>query len=367
MTSRRPWVLLAAFLGGCSLFSDLGSLSGTEATPGSEDGGPGTTGDGAVAASDGGEPDAGSSRTRYVVVVGGRTSGSDALATTLLARILPDGSLGAWQPGPDLPEGRKRHGVHGVKGSVYVIGGFTVATPTESSVVLRAKLRADGTLEAFQPAAALPEQSSDVFPFDRDGRLFVVSPYFDAVYNATLLDDGIGGWKRQSGLGAQTVYGYTVRLDRRVFVFGHGARSLASEIDQDGMLKPWVPARGLPMEMSAYAGATVADATHVWMVGGFVPKPTGGGTLVADVAVSTVADDGSLGAWRTTEPSFPVRDAYGVVATDRHLYVLGGAVGGTPTAEVTYAAILTDGSLSPWKSTTPLPAPRLDPVYTVIE
>lgn len=88
-------------------------------------------------------------------VVGGRTSTSGAapgaLNATLVADILPNGTLGSWSSGPTLASGRYGLAVQAYNGYLYAIGGNNGSTIYSN--VYYTRINTDGSLNAWQSAA----------------------------------------------------------------------------------------------------------------------------------------------------------------------------------------------------------------------
>jgi hypothetical protein len=92
----------------------------------------------------------------------GNPAGQNApLWDVISAPILPNGDLGPWQVAGALDSAYATHGafVHG--GYVYVAGGVE-NNARFVGTVQRARLLADGTLGAFEPSAALPQARGHV-------------------------------------------------------------------------------------------------------------------------------------------------------------------------------------------------------------
>ncbi len=92
---------------------------------------------------------------------------------------------------------------------------------------------------------------------------------------------------------------------------------------------------------------------HIYVLGGFEP-----GLLTDRVDMSQVLSDGQLGPWVPTTPLSEPRAWTGAVATDSHLYAIGGTSCQTlvncTISTVEYAPILADGTVGDWQYTTAL-------------
>lgn len=121
----------------------------------------------------------------------------------------------------------------------------------------------------------------------------------------------------------------------------------------------WYTDSGLSSTRSSLGAA--AYNNHLYIIGGLTG--TGTGSAVNTVQTASINPSGTLGSWTSlTSLSSPVYGNDIQVYNDR-LYVIGGAasVGGTPTTNVYYNKINTDGSINSWQSTTSLSNARMQP------
>ena len=126
-------------------------------------------------------------------------------------------------------------------------------------------------------------------------------------------------------------------------------------LGSDAELRGWRPTRPLPAPL--YAHAAVAYERHVFVIGGDV-----GGNVQTDAVWSApVLNDGQLGTW-TSQPALSgLRASLVSVEANGYLYVLGGAneaVG--QVADVQYAHLGADGVVGPWRTAPALPSPRMN-------
>ena len=126
---------------------------------------------------------------------------------------------------------------------------------------------------------------------------------------------------------------------------------LTAEIGQ------WLPRRSLPQAVASMNSVIHNDTLYV--VGGRIKQPN---TVAATTAVyyAGIGPDGALGEWLQTtslpEPLF----GHAVVATDTHMYVLGGfrTDTGHPRSNVWRAAFQADGTLGAWEAMKNMPEAR---------
>lgn len=105
--------------------------------------------------------------------------------------------------------------------------------------------------------------------------------------------------------------------------------------------------------------AAVATETHLYVIGGM----DNADRYVAEVEYALIRPDGSLGPWQYTEPLSEPRFYLSAVAANGYLYAIGGANGergkdNVPSAVVEKARILPDGRLGPWQRENFLTTPR---------
>ena len=144
----------------------------------------------------------------HLVVAGGVTDfvTSREVASTFVAILNADGSLGAWSAGPDLPEPAMHHTCNVNASDIYCIGGRKDGNYT-TDLAVRTRLRPDGTLTPYQAVTPLPSTRGFHEAFIEKGALYVVSglrrdpPMADFQYltdalRAPLADDGsLGAWQ----------------------------------------------------------------------------------------------------------------------------------------------------------------------------
>lgn len=240
----------------------------------------------------------------------------DADAIDAVSPDAAEPQLGKWTMTTSLPADRDYNHPHSaaIGDTVYLIGGFDVATGTETAVV----------------------------------------------YRATATGPSLGPWTTTAPLPAPRALGDVVTVGSRIYVVGganlSGAQSTVyvAEPDGTGSIPSWSAATPLPEPRKAHAIASVAN--HIYVVGG---------ADTANVRQTTVfhalvQQTGGLGAWQETAPLPAIRANLGVVAVGNSLYAIGGDDdAGTPYDTVYVAAIdPATGELAPWTATTSLPAPR---------
>jgi hypothetical protein len=120
-------------------------------------------------------------------------------------------------------------------------------------------------------------------------------------------------------------------------------------------LGEWNSTTSFNMPRSAHT--SVAYQGYLYVIGG---QAFDGNTRYSDVQYAPINSDGSLGMWRNATPLDIGRRSHTSVVHNGFLYVIGGTPsGGGMLDRVQYAQINADGSLGPWKITTPFETGRL--------
>ena len=99
------------------------------------------------------------SAAAYLYAIGGIDAGGATLSTVLYSRVALDGSLGAWQTGPALPEALHSAAAMVYRGFLYVAGGANGQNQPTANVY-RAAVRLDGTLGGWEAVATLPKATA---------------------------------------------------------------------------------------------------------------------------------------------------------------------------------------------------------------
>lgn len=251
----------------------------------------------------------------FIYVLGG-VDGRNFLTSTEYAQIQPDGSLGKWRMGPNLPTERGFTSAVVHDGYIYVVGGGN--GPNGQHLLRsaeRARINADGSLSAWET-----EGTRTVMP-RRCTKLGLIN---DRIYSF----GGYGG----------------VLLDSVEF----------SPIDEDGHTGDWTIASET-MTLPRYVNSVKVVGGRAYVIGGHDEAK---GVGITDVEWTAPDDSGDMAGWQRTSPMQTGR--YGLASTAKHdrIYALGGLTGLEYLASVEVADVLPEGGLSAWRTTTPLTRPR---------
>lgn len=126
---------------------------------------------------------------------------------TEYARINPDGSLGAWQAGPQLNERHPGCAAAAIDGHVYVFGGGVHGYRTKT--VERAVINPDGSLGPWELDTPLPEYRSEMGIAVFANRIYLAGGHTSTfgrdhltsvMYSTVLLDHTLGPWTETESL-----------------------------------------------------------------------------------------------------------------------------------------------------------------------
>lgn len=300
----------------------------------------------------------------WLVVIGGnyKPAGKQEFVTTDLihaAKIGEDGTLGGWKVAGKAPLAVSSCTAAADGKQIYILDGiYEKEAEGAPRTVRRATLGDDGTLGGWENAGTLPigvrvlYSAADVskgalrafhvrLPNDGDAVSFVRAP---------IASDGANAWqdaKWLTGFRGHPQYAFA-ETPVGAFLYALGgyagpdkgnamlATGAGAKLDESGMPGAAFPVRDLPQPMGF--GEAVAVDRWLFLVGGKGSIfPTDAckscATARADVLAAPIADDGSLGEWKTVATMPQGRSAHTVVVSGDFLYVVGGAfdAGGVTT------------------------------------
>lgn len=166
---------------------------------------------------------------------------------TEYARINPDGSLGAWQAGPQLNERHPGCAAAAIDGHVYVFGGGVHGYRTKT--VERAVINPDGSLGPWELDTPLPEYRSEMGIAVFANRIYLAGGHTSTfgrdhltsvMYSTVLLDHTLGPWTETESLMQGTLRKDLSQLCHHVFATGssleieHSTANEPPTCDADG-------------------------------------------------------------------------------------------------------------------------------------
>lgn len=207
---------------------------------------------------------------------------------------------------------------------------YTVSNPTE--------LATKGYIDTVISALSVPKPVGDIY----------IKPVV-ASYTNHLRANG--------GALSKTTYAtlYTLLGDRYTITStpGNGRPwqlQYAFNTEQSTDITGWQTNGALPAP--AYVAQIVATANRVYVLGGISTSDT----RVSTVYTAPIQPDGTIGTWTTGTALPALLNPSHLVVTKSRVYLLGGYINITRTANVYYAAINTDGTLGTWTTGTAMPA-----------
>jgi len=253
-----------------------------------------------------------SSAGAFLWVLGGMDMGAGTIyQATLRSRLGDDGTPGAWEAGPMLPEPRAFHTLAVTDDRVYLLAGRDL--PGALTATWVADLRDDGSLSEWRTTQPIPDGRVHASAHAYGGRIYV-----------------IGG--TQAGNTASAV------------VF-------SAPIEEDGALGFWREEIELLPRGRSHHTSVLHDGS-IYVIGGFSGELLEG-VEENEILRGHIADDGTVEAWQTvgTIPEAPWTAS--AFERDGYVYVLGGGQGSNALARylarVRRAPFLSDGSIGEWE------------------
>jgi hypothetical protein len=291
-----------------------------------------------------------------IYIIGG-VDGKKFISSTEYAQIRQDGALGSWQPGHSLNEERgfMEAVVHG--DYVYVAGGgngpygHNLLRSTE-----RARILPDGTLGAWE------KEQKEMVVMRRCNKIITSENriYSFGGFGGTLLDsvefsefqpDGsLGEWKLDPE--AMTIPRYINSVKNKgdtFYVIGGHDRSRGvgvadvewSRPTSSGNLQKWQSTA--PMQQGRYALSSASYGDYLYAIGGI-----SGAEYLDSIELSRAWQDGALAPWQFTTPLDRPRANFSTIDLNGRLYIIGGANREGYLSSVIYANRNSAGDIGYW-------------------
>ncbi len=274
------------------------------------------------------------------------------------------GTTEVWTQTSSLPEPLETQAAAVNNGFLYVIGGLSDGTPTNS--VLYATINSDGTLGPFQETTPLPYTLYRYLcGVVNNGFIYAIGGVANgyttsSVVYAPIESDGtVGDWMYTTSLVEPLQLHGTVANKGYLYVMGGSTAPIAEPGDEtvavsyakfnpDGTLGPFTSTTELPV--ADYKTCPVADHGFIYLLGGETPKS------VSSVWYSSPTQDGSLGAWNAATPLPYTDSATAIVNSNGHIIMMGGDTTGMggDTSSVVGGKIVGRGTIE-WSLLPPLP------------
>lgn len=214
--------------------------------------------------------------------------------------------------------------------------GFDIENAGLLETVYRTKVTSDATLEEWRPKTSMDINPEEIVGVQGHGASIIQGRLYAIAGNLNRIPLCGDAPPQQTILSGRAIY---------------------SELGSDGRPEqPWTDTnQDFNPGVVFYGHAMVSDTIYV--IGGW------DGDVALNMAQKAVVQpDGSLDGWRRIQSIPRGLNKLYAVATSRALYVIGGMTSvGTasdfPRNEVYYAELTSDGSITSWRETTPLPHP----------
>jgi hypothetical protein len=273
----------------------------------------------------------------HLFVVGGNAPGGHYQGQVYSAVIQDDGLLGHWVDVTELPQALSAHAAVVVNDHLFVLGGFNA--DGFQATVFSAPVNDDGTLGPWTLLPPLPEPLAVSAAVSAHGYIYVLGGRISNapltvsgnIHRARVNADGtLDYWETLSTTLPHPSMWHeaVVTCDHLYFMAGQDAGIYEysdvyqAEIQPDGSLGAWSPATFLPKTLAAHAAAAIRGGI---LVAGGWSSPDPVNTVQRNVYWAPLGPDCTLGNWVALTP-LPFRTyKHALVATDRYVYILGGA------------------------------------------
>lgn len=199
-----------------------------------------------------------------------------------------------------------------------------------------------------------------------NGRVFIIGG-FDSklkikstVYTTTIDSLGVlGSWTTTNALPAGRGMGIVVLLKNKLYYIGGMSSTSAvtsvvyvTTVASDGTIGSWSTTNSLAVAVSS--AQAVVTKGRIYVIGGSTAFSSTG--AVSTVQTATIDADGSIGTWSTTTSLPGTYCQFSAIKTNGYIYILGGedAPSG-PVTTVYRCPISADGTLGSWTTTSAMP------------
>lgn len=255
----------------------------------------------------------------YIITAGGVSERDyEKIFTVVISKIGQDGELGPWYKGTSLPEYRRNH-------TSMVWGNYLCLSGGQTSITI-------------------------------EGSTETICAYFDS-------ETGIlGSWINAGSDFAGRRYGHVSAVfGNKLYIAGGWDRGVLSDVQMAEIsevngtisLGSWTSQASLPTGKYCAKGMSVEN--KLFFSGGTVDGY--GINVLDDVQMSEIGLSWQTSNWSTLTTFAPAREGHAMIAVNRYLYILGGRNGSSSRTlnQSLYAQIQSDGNVSAWIETMPLP------------
>lgn len=306
----------------------------------------------------------------HTIYIAGGYNGTSYFADVQYNAINSDGTLSTWtSAGNALSVARSGLSLVALKGYLYAFGGATGASEgTGSTLIEKTRIKNDRTVDAWTTSGALPAARSYMGADTRASRAVLVAgdesgtkrntSYVVQLNNggrettstwtaSSSFTSGVGGASARQYHGTAAYNGYLYITGGNTSGSNYTTDVQYAPLNPDGSVGTWATTSALPVQLFGHDS---------FAYGGYL-YTVGGNSLSAYYA--KINSDGTLQSWATTGSAFAsLRHFARTAVYNGRVYVTGGVaslVSGDASAQVSYATINNNGTLSSWVAGTSLP------------
>lgn len=252
-----------------------------------------------------------------IYVVGGMNGLGITLASVIAYRPASD----SWRDVAPLPKPIHHPGVASVRGRLYVLGGFNLVTP--AFIALGDVYEYDPATDSWRARASMPagRQRGAAAVAVIDGRIYVAGGQrsLQATKELDVYDPATDQWTTLPDMPTAREHVAGAALDGRFYAIGGRSGELHGEVERyDPATQQWTARAALPTPRGGGAAGVVGG--RIIMVGGEGNPDSDRG--VFDQAESY---DPGADAWSALAPMAVPRHGIGAVGYEGRLHVPGGA------------------------------------------
>ncbi|MCK4447098.1 MAG: DUF1565 domain-containing protein, partial [Candidatus Marinimicrobia bacterium] len=249
---------------------------------------------------------------------------------------------------------------------IYILGGDSTGSDQSDGSMYYvgfSQIQPNGSLGNWIETTNIPIPLWETEAIRYENFIYIIAGYnTNAPYNSNFVykseinaDGTLRDWQLQTSL-PSTAYGHTAVIDsNRVYVLGDWFNTSVyfAGIDENGNLGNWNSTTSLPLRL--YASDAIIYDNKLFLFGG---KEIDGDnqTIVSTVRYAEIFSDGQLSDWQITNPMPEARWFHQVVNSGDRVFVVGGSNYDGNVSNVSKGLINNDNSFT-WETIDPIPDP----------
>ena len=293
----------------------------------------------------------------FLYLIGGIDGDDRYVQSVEYAPILADGTLGQWQRTSPIMTGRFYNAAVAFDGYLYTLGGGSGATGEQNypiASVERARIEPDGSLSSWQTVSHLLTPRRGLKAEIHNNTIYAIGGYngrfLKSIEQAEIQQDGtLGNWQmeRHESIIDRYIHSAAISGDTIYLLGGHMRNPNqpsysdveSSRIQNNRQLAAWqIERHGL--QSPRLVAEAFSLGQYLYIAGGHT-----GTERLTSVEVSRMNADGTINPWRYTSPLPVARSAYAAATFKNHVYVLGGGGEERPLNSVHMASANLRGEL----------------------